>query len=312
VAAASCGSSDSAVVERFDVAIQLMPEGVAAIEETITLDPSARLFTRRVDPDRAGRVEFVGASIDGLPAPAGVVAVDEGRGAVEVTWRLEGLPAAGARVLGLRYRASGVLAVHGRRGEFVWPARPCGRAHPIRRASLVVTIPHGAVQVGEWGIGEPGWQVAALPNGIAAARENVPPDDRGTVLAQVAVDPAVVVQPDWQLDADLAQQLTAAFISGGLFILVIGAGVIWIIRFEAVSLGRRGRGWRPSMPARTAEGLYTAGLICLVFGLLVAAVAFFMVGRYGIWSMAIPASILIVGGMFVLVGRRRKIGVGSH
>jgi hypothetical protein len=52
----------------------------------------------------------------------------------------------------------------------------------------------------------------------------------------------------------------------------------------------------------------TAGIACLVLGALVAALASVAIGRYGIWSLAIPASILAVGVLFVLVGR----SPGSH
>jgi hypothetical protein len=304
--AAVCGSPPPDVA-RFEVVIQVRPDGVAEVEETITLASESLpyAFTRRVQPERAETVEFVSASIDGTPAPPGAVLVQQDApDSFEVTWRRDG-SGAGGRVLDLRYRATGALAVHGRRGEFVWSALPDEHGWSIATARVEVTVPAGVLRVGQWGIAEAGWEVSDLPNGIAATRQHVPPDDRGTIVAQVAVNPAVMVQPDWQQNADLAQQLVPAFLSGGLFILVIGVGVIWIIRFEAVSRsGGAYRGWRRTVSARTAEGLYTAGLICLVFGVFVGVAASFMTRRYGIWVTALPASILIVGGMFVVAGRR--------
>jgi hypothetical protein len=134
----------------------------------------------------------------------------------------------------------------------------------------------------------------------------VGPGERATVLAQLAVNPATMTEPRWQHDQAFGRQLIPAFISAGLFILVIGVGVIWIIRFEALSRTGRRTGWRQAMPARTAEGLFTAGIVCLAFGLAVlAGTCFFILRRYGDWSIAIPASILVVGALFMIVGRRR-------
>ena len=306
--AAGCGSPPVDVA-RFDVAIQVRPEGVAEIDETIALAPDAAAdaFMRRVRPERAETVEFVSASIDGAPAPAGAVLVrQDAPDSLEVTWRRDG-SGEGGRVLGLRYRATGALAVQGRRGEFVWSALP-EDGWSIAAARVEVTVPEGAVRVGQWGIAEAGWEVSELPNGIAAVRQPVGPADRATVLAQLGVNPATMTEPRWQHDEAFGRQLIPAFISGGLFILVIGAGVIWIIRFEAVSRTGRRAGWRQAMPARTAEGLFTAGIVCLAFGLAVLAATYLILRRYGDWSLAIPASILIVGAMFLLLGRRTRTG----
>ncbi len=295
VTVSSCEPSARTEVARVDVAIHLAPDGQADVHESITVRVDApTTFERVVRPDRAESLVFVGASVNGVP----VAAVDMDAGAaLRVTWPL-GAPGDRLRTLELRYRAFGVLAIHGRRGEFAWSALPTPRASPIETARIVLTVPAGTVRVGEWGLAEPDWAVAELPDGIAATRMDVSPADTATLLAEVAVDPTGMVEPRWQHEAELGRQLVPAFIAGGLFILVIGAGVVWIIRFEATT--RPGRTLTP----HTARGLFTAGLVCLVFGVLIAGVASFTVSRYGTWSMAIPASILVVGLLFVLVGKR--------
>jgi hypothetical protein len=288
-----------------DVAIHFTADGIAEVEETITL-PSAPVstFVRRVIPERADRVEFLGASIDGGSAPPSGVSVESaGIDGFLVTWRLEDTAAA-ERALGLRYRATGVLAIEGQRGALVWHALPPRRDYAIGAVRIVVTVPPGTLRVGSWGIAEPAWQVVELSNGIAAGRGQLAPADQGTVLAQVAVEPATLSEPQWQHEAALSRQLIPAFISGGLFILVIGAGVLWIIRLEAVTRTGRRSGWRQAVPAQTAEGLYTAGLVCAAFGVIVLGVVYFTLRRYGDWSLAIPASILAVGAMFLLAGKR--------
>lgn len=289
----SCATSAPAVV-RVDVAVHLAPDGQADVHESIAVRVDApTTFERVVRPDRAESVAFIGASIDGEPVPA---VEGDARHALRVVWSLDE-PSDRVRTLKLRYRASGVLAIHGRRGEFAWSALPAPRGYPIGAVRIVLTVPGGAVRVGAWGLAEPDWTVAELPDGIAATRADVSPGETATLLAEVAVDPARLVEPRWQHEAELGRQLIPAFIAGGLFILVIGAGVVGIIRFEATT-----RPSRTVMPP-TAHGLYTAGVVCLAFGVLMVGVAAFMLGRYGAWSMAIPTSILLVGLLFVLVGK---------
>ena len=293
VTVGSCATSAPAVV-RVDVAVHLAPDGRADVHESIVVRVDAPTsFQRVVRPDRAESVAFIGASIDGEPVPA----VDgNARDPLRVIWPLDE-PSDRVRTLELRYRASGVLAIHGRRGEFAWSALPAPRGYPIGAVRIVLTVPGGAVRVGAWGMAEPDWTVAELPDGITATRADVSPRETATLLAEVAVDPAGLVEPRWQHEAELGRQLIPAFIAGGLFILVIGAGVVGIIRFEATT--------RPggTVTAHTAHGLYMAGVVCLVFGVFIAGVAAFAVARYGAWSMAIPTSILLVGLLFALVGK---------
>ena len=253
--------------------------------------------------DRAESLVFGGAWIDGAPVP---VVDGDARPTLRVAWPIDE-PGDRVRTLELRYRAFGVLALHGRRGALVWSALPVPRGYAIGAARIVLTVPAGAVRVGEWGLAEPGWTVIELPDGIAATRTGLSPGDTATLLAEVAVDPAGMVEPRWQHDAELGRQLIPAFIAGGLFILVIGVGVIGIIWFERASLSRDRR-WRQSLPLQTASGLYTAGIVCLIFGSIVTGIVYVGIGRYGSWALAIPISILLVGLLFVLVGKRADGG----
>jgi hypothetical protein len=299
-----CAPPTPTVVDRFEVTIQVAPDGTADIDERITI-PADRVtgsFERVVAPGRLDGLEFVSVSIDGTTASSAAVTVDPSGQVFRVAWRLDHTDV--PRILGLRYRATGVLGVFGRRGQFEWPAIPIARTYPIAAARLDLTVPPGVVRLGAWGLAEAGWQVTALPNGIAAERGAVPPDQGATVLAEMAVDPARIAEPRWQHDAALGRQLVPAFISGGLFILTIGAGVVWLIRFEASSHARESAGQSSGEQSRTTEGLYVAGLVCLIFGLALAVVTHLTLSRYGAWSMAIPGGVLLVGLLFVLTGKR--------
>jgi hypothetical protein len=303
VTLSSCATSPPTVL-RVDVAVHLTPDGQADVYESIAVRVDApTTFERVVRPNRAESLAFGGAWIDGAPMTAG----DGDAGpALRVNWSLDE-PGDRVRTLELRYRASGVLALHGRRGALAWSALPVPRGYSIGAARIVLTVPAGAVRVGEWGLAEPDWTVIDLPDGIAATRTGLSPGDTATLLAEVAVDPAGMVEPRWQHDAEFGRQLIPAFIAGGLFILVIGVGVIGIIWFERASLSRDRR-WPQPLPPQTASGLYTAGIVCLIFGSIVAGIVYVWIGRYGAWALAIPISILLVGLLFVLVGKRSDGG----
>ncbi len=293
-----CSPPPAALVERLEVAIHLSPNGDADVHESIALRVKApTTFERVVRPARAESLAFVAASLDGAPVTG---AGGGPGGALRVAWPLHE-PGDRVRTLDLRYRASGVLAIRGRRGDFAWSALPSGRRYVIGNARLVVTVPAGTVRVGEWGVAEPDWAVVELPDGIAATRADLGPDIEATLLAGVAVDPASMVEPRWQHEAELGKQLVLAFIAGGAFILVIGVGIVWIIWFEAVTVARD-RSWRQSVPPGTSHGLFASGIVCLAFGALVTLIAFLASGRYGHWAFAIPASILMVGFLFLIVG----------
>jgi hypothetical protein len=51
-------------------------------------------------------------------------------------------------------------------------------------------------------------------------------------MAEFAIDAATMPRPRWQDDERRAQDMMPAFLSGGLFILVVAAGILWIVRFQ--------------------------------------------------------------------------------
>jgi uncharacterized ion transporter superfamily protein YfcC len=92
-----------------------------------------------------------------------------------------------------------------------------------------------------------------------------------------------------------------------LFILVIGGGVLWIVRFQ---YPRRRRDAGPLTESEDRErsavraGLRTSGLVSVVLSVVLALVTWLTLSHFGWWPMSLPASILIVGLVFLAVGRR--------
>jgi hypothetical protein len=121
------------------------------------------------------------------------------------------------------------------------------------------------------------------------------------------LNPASVAEPAWQINEARSQEFVLAFISGGLFILIIGAGVLWIIRFQyptesgpAVKMEAGGDRERQAI----RHGLRLSGFVSISFSVLAAGAAWLFLDRLGIWSLALPVSILVVGLVFVSVSKR--------
>ena len=98
-----------------------------------------------------------------------------------------------------------------------------------------------------------------------------------------------------------ARNLTPAFLSGGLFILVIGAGVLWIVRFQYPV---KARDTAAAEREEVRRGLWYAGLACIGLGLLTALAVRGLLGHLGVWPQALAVSILLVGIVFLIVHRR--------
>jgi hypothetical protein len=189
--------------------------------------------------------------------------------------------------------------VQGTHGHLEWTAIPPDRGYPIQASRLSLTIPDTADLFDGSGIAAAGWTVRREPHGISAERANLSPSESGTVIAEVSVDPSAVVDPVWQRDEAWQRDLMPALVSGGLFILVVGAGVLWIVSWQYprddLSLAQD--------RASALRALRSAGFISLVFAVLVAAGCWIGLPRVGLALQSIPASIFVVGLSF-LIGAR--------
>jgi len=68
------------------------------------------------------------------------------------------------------------------------------------------------------------------PAGLTARRDGNAPGETAALQARLATDTLALARPDWQFDAALAAELVPAFISGGLFMVVVGIGILWMLR----------------------------------------------------------------------------------
>jgi hypothetical protein len=288
-----------ATADAFSAVFRVSPDGSVLVREEmrVRVDPAATSFDRRVVFDRADGVMFSSASLDGrvIGRDDPSLEVRDGK-ALNVRWQF----AAGSpsHTLVLEYRAVNVVEIHGRRGHVRLRVLDPSRRFDVVEARLALQPPQG-VQLDELsGVSEAGWTVARVDGGVAAERRGLAANETATIAGELPIDPSRMTDPTWQINEERADQFAAAFISGGLFILVVGAGILWIVRFEHPSRRKDDEAERRVV----RRGLRLGGLACIVLSGLTALVTWIALAPFGIAAMAVPVSILIVGLVFVVLG----------
>ena len=313
VVASACAPSPRFSVPRLDVTISVRPNGTIEVHETTTvkfLGSGGTRFERRIPLDRADSLSFESASIDGVtlaPGQTGEMSldVDDGRG-LTATWTFPPGPN-GTRVFQISYRANGAVAVRGTRGNIRQTAISSERQYDVDEASVLLAVDPRLHLFDGLGIAEAGWTVARTADGISGERTGLSAQQGATFVAEVAIDPNTITEPVWQRHEEWGRDLIPAWISGGLFILVIGGGVLWIVRFQ---YPRRRRGASPLTDTEDREriavrsGLRTSGLVSVVLSIVLAVVTWLTLSHFGWWPMSLPVSILAVGLVFVALARR--------
>lgn len=251
----------------------------------------------------------------------------------EIKWQFA--PASSTHVFGLSYLLKNAVFESGIRGTASFLAIPSGGRPNISSARIAMAVPDTAVLLEDPWVEESGWKVTREAHGMTASRAPVPAGESATVGLEFAIDAMHVTTPDWQRREDFIEQFVPAWISGAVFILIVAAGILWMVRLkfprwkpapddaaparagEAVELWRvqRRRG-RAIVETLITEGLVDrerltiardllrAGVAVIVIGLAVLAVTRWAVWQYGAWSLVLPWSI-VVGGFLFVVGAAR-------
>lgn len=293
-------------VPRFDVGVVVLDDGAIDVSEKFDVRPGAGTFEfeRRVQSPEVDALTFEWASMDGRALARDAagdtrVVVSDGP-TLSARWVFPPATGVATHALELRYRASGVVAVQGQHGRLRWPAIPERRSYGIGASRIALTLPPGAAVYEGSGIGEAGWTVTRRADGISAERASLSDRDGAWILAEFSVEGSRMTQPRWQLNTDLRSELLPAWISAGLMILVVGAGVLWIVRFQYGP--RLGSG---AEHREVVQALHRSGVVCVVLAVGTGLFVTPGLGRFGLWPLVVPASILAVGVMFLGGGRSR-------
>jgi hypothetical protein len=334
--AAGCGSRPSTgELRAYDLSLSLRADGSLRVEERARVTFPERTVQRFVLPVPDARVD----AIDGL-----VVTVD-GTEAGEPGVELRQEPGGGLSWTGpsgseltheftLAYDAQGVMAVRGARGVFIWPGLPGGTG-VVDEVSVRLEWPEGSVPMQGPAVGGDGWQVSAAGTRAVMTATRVDRASTPLVYIDLVLSDVSVREPAWQVAELQARQLAPAFVSAGVFFVVVAAGILVMVRIRhppvvvqpggAVSDVPEEIGaalshvsaWRTSQasleplvsaglldPERLAvgRGLRLSGLAVCLAAAGVAAVIPLTIGDLGPTPFAVPAGLAASGVMLLLRG----------
>jgi hypothetical protein len=229
---------DDLRAEVVDVSLEVLADGSALVRETISLQvgatPVAR-FERRVSGERVDDFIDISTSMDGVRLSEGeregTVQIRRS-GDLRVLWRFR--ETSGRRhTFIVAYRAIGVIGVAGLRGTLRWPVLEQGRPYAVASARVALTLPKNSAFLGSPAMGAPGaWRTTAQAAQFSADRDGVDIFDDALLTAEMTMESLGVAEPRWQIMAARARDLVPAFVAAGLFIIVTGLGIVWIIRFQ--------------------------------------------------------------------------------
>jgi hypothetical protein len=260
-----------------------------------------------------------------------------------VDWTLPS-PSPDTHELRLTYTAANVVGISGIRGLVSWSVLPAHRDWDASAVSIRVDLPDSAILLQDPWVEESGWTVTREPHGMTATRAHVPAAESATIGIEFTIDGMTASKPTWQADQEFADEFVPAFVSAALFILVIGAGILILLRIKhppvrvrpnaptatpadatapelmpaarAALLEGRAQGDRTAIAALVAAGLADrdrvtvardlrrAAVAIVVFGLAAWAGTALTVTQFGAWPLVVPWSVIAVGVVFAVAGRR--------
>jgi len=225
--------------DRFDARLTLLADGSLEVEEVITLrftDRAFREVERRVPIGRVDDLIDVEALMDGrvLPAgrEAGQASIGIGRRELRVLWRFPETRNT-THQFTLRYRAMGALRVDTRGAHLAWHILPTRHRYAISDAELIWQVPAGVVSQGGPALEAEGWSWTREGEQVWSARKRDVAVHETAILTDHLEPTSLAIAPSrWQVDEDRARQLAPAFIVGGAVILVMGAGMVVMMRLR--------------------------------------------------------------------------------
>lgn len=301
VASGACGAPGSAIdpaqhLASFHTTLRVQPSGAIDVTEDLVLASAApgAPLVRRIPVDLFDRIDRIAWSAGG-GATQPLTSADPS-GGLDVA-----IPAAAASTGGpieLTYRVAGAIAVRGARGLLTWDVLPNGHPFAIDEASIVLVLPDTMPAVSTPRAPASGWTMASTPDGWRFEAHGVPARAPVTLTTELAIDANAVVEPEWQALETRTRQLMPAFVSAAFFILVTGAGALWMIRWQ-VSIKAPEGAARDLDPAAIARGLVLSGWFLIVSGLIGAAVTWRWFTFFGAWPVVVPLSLTVVGLVFL-------------
>jgi hypothetical protein len=294
-------------VESMDVHINVRADGGLDVRETLRLVPAGNRIelARVVQSPYADAVSYRAASVDGqvVEPDAGGLVVEGDSQRLVAQWRRDS--EATPTILSLEYDVTAAIGVRRPRGQLEWPVLAAGRGFDVGPMTITLDVPAGAHIYEGTGMAEEGWIVEVASGRITARRERVSAGESATLLAAFDVDRSRVRQGEWEWNLDRQEQYRFALIAAGLFILVVGVGILAQLRVQYPP-ARADAPDEARRASRSDRQMLSRGLrLSAVVGFVVAAVSAFAADYWlsglGPALQLIPGSIAFVSVLFLVV-----------
>lgn len=302
---AACSREKAPAATLVDVALTVARDGSLQVQETIRLqiDQPITSFRRASPALHHDGISDVRATLDGVDVAqsSGSISVrSAGQDHLDVRWTFP--PLTGSHTFGLTYRAAGGVAVSGIRGTVSWMAMPAERNLDIGTMNVSIALPEGVVQIGDPWVMEAGWAVSREPLGMRATRTDVPAGEGVHVGSEFTIDTLKLPQPDWQYHEARSDEFRLAFLSGGVFLLVVAAGIVVMIRLRLAGIEPGSA--RAVEQSATARGLRITAIVTMAAGVAGWFLVQQTLGTYGPWPYALPICTLLSGAVFLVDASR--------
>jgi hypothetical protein len=310
VAAGCVGpQTTTGTVESMDVQITVRPDGGLDVHETLRAAPAGNRLelARLVESPYADGVAFRTAAVDGQPVEPGASGfrVEQAEirsgGRLVARWDRDAAPA--AVTLDLAYDVAAAVAVRQPRGRIEWPVLRADRGFDVGPVTITLQVPDGVHIYDGTGMAEAGWGVELFPGRVVARRDRVAAAESATLLAVFDVDRSRVRQGQWEWDLDRREQYRFALIAAGLFILVVGVGILGQLRLQYPPV-RADASVEARSASRADRQMLSRGLrLSAIVGLCVALASWLAARQWlpglGPALQWIPGSIAAVSLMFL-------------
>lgn len=229
---------------RYDVTLDLRPDGALDVVERITLTAGSvpiTFFERKVPARHTDGLTNVVALLDGRE----VRSLDNGVGVrirpgdatvrrssnLDVRWQFA--PTSNAsHTFELRYRALHVVSRDPAGPRLQWSALPTEHTYPVDAARVVLRAPQGTLATAMTAAGGDMQPATSWQEGLQVTRNGLGTRDGIALDVTFSVETFRPAEPEWSVIEEHAQRLMPAFVVAGITLIVIGAGTLIMIRIR--------------------------------------------------------------------------------
>jgi hypothetical protein len=231
-------AAKSYYAERFDVLVDIQPDGSLYVTETVVFRFDGGPFTyvfRDIARSGTDAIRVLDASMDGTLLPAGGQAgqVEIGEGdPIEVNWHFA--PTSDTKhTFVLRYRVEGAIRT-GAADTLVWYAIPESHGYKITSSTITLNYPQGQAPLEAPGL-DRDFHTVPTERGVQLTTSDISEDESVILTARFPSNSLAASTPAWQArqaqtSAATRQAILAALIAGLAALLLGALGFIAIVR----------------------------------------------------------------------------------